>query len=356
VQKIAATVSMLDCKVMIIGRHLDSCCDSDLVPYRTKRFKMIFRKGFLFYKSINLRLFFYLLFHRSDILVANDLDTLLPNFLVSKLKGLPLVYDSHEYFTGVPELNNKPFKKWIWKTIERSIFPHLKFTMTVSNSVAEQYQNEYGIRPTVIRNCAGTSSDVLPYSHEELGVPDDHLLLVFQGGGINIDKGGEELIEAMNITDKVSLLIVGSGDVLQSLKEKVNMLNLGDRVKFIPKLPWPEMIKYTRSADAGLSLEKDTNLNYRFSLPNKLFDYLSAGIPVITGSLPEIKNIIEEHDCGIIIPEIIPDEISKAIIKLRDDKDLLNKMKQNAVVAYKSLNWGKESEKAIEFYKKVLLK
>ena len=107
---------------------------------------MIFKRGFLFYKFFNIRLFFFLLFHKYDLLVSNDLDTLLPNFLVSKLKGLPLVYDSHEYFTGVPEIQNRPFVKWVWKSIEKLYFPGLKNVMTVSESIASQYEKEYGVK------------------------------------------------------------------------------------------------------------------------------------------------------------------------------------------------------------------
>ncbi len=356
VQKIAETVSRLDCDVMIIGRHLGDCCNSGFVPFRTRRFRMIFRRSFFFYKFYNIRLFLYLLFHKYDVLVANDLDTLLPNFLISRLKHIPLVYDSHEYFTGVPELNGRPFVRWVWKTIESGIFPHLKYVMTVSDSVAKQYEKEYGIRPDVIRNCSGSAVSVSPFSKQELGIKNNHFLLVFQGGGINIDKGGEELIDAISLVENVSLIILGSGDVLPALMRKTGDLDLSDRIKFFRKMPWKEMIRYTKSADAGLCLEKDTNLNYRFSLPNKLFDYISAGIPVIAGDLPEVRKIIDESGCGIIIPSITPEEIGKAIAKIKEDGALMNKMRQNAVTASESLNWEKESEKAIEFYKRVLLK
>ena len=103
VMKIARSVSNLGCDIIIIGRRSGECCSSGSVPFKTKRFRMIFHKGFLFYKFFNIRLFIYLLFHKHDLLVSNDLDTLLPNYLVSKIKALPLVFDSHEYFTGVPD-------------------------------------------------------------------------------------------------------------------------------------------------------------------------------------------------------------------------------------------------------------
>jgi len=354
--KIAGTLEKLDCGITIIGRRLGSCCDKDLVPFRTKRFRMLFHRSFFFYKFYNLRLFLYLFFHKYDVLVANDLDTLLPNYLISRLKKIPLAYDSHEYFTGVPELTGRTFVRKVWKMLEAGIFPDLKYVMTVSDSVAEQYQKEYGVRPVVVRNCAVQSTSIPPMSRQELGIPDDHFLLVFQGGGINIDKGGEELIDAIQMMKEVSLLILGSGDVLTALKRKTEELGLSERIRFFPKMPWKEMIRYTKSADAGLSLEKDTNLNYRFSLPNKLFDYISAGIPVIAGNLPEIKKIIDDNDCGIIIHSITPGEIRKAVIRLKDDGDFLNKLKKNAVTASGSLNWEKESGKVISFYKSILSK
>jgi len=354
VQKIAEVAERLGCDIRIIGRKLGDCCEKNRVSFRTVRFRMLFKKGFLFYGSVNLRLFFFLLFNKFDLLVANDLDTLLPNFLVSKIKHLPLVYDSHEYFTGVPELTGRPFVKWVWKTIERLLFPHLKYVMTVSDTLAAQYEKEYGISPAVIRNYSKQSKSITGYSRQELEINEQHRLLIFQGSGINIDKGGEELIEAMSMTEQVSLIIVGSGDVLHVMKQMVNDLKISDRVRFVPEIPWKELIRYTKSADIGMSLEKDTNLNYRFSIPNKLCDYISAGIPVIAGNLPEVSEIVRRNDCGIIIPEVTPRQIIKAIDTLRNDHDLYNQLKNNSVKASETLNWENESKKVVDFYKEIL--
>ncbi len=356
VQKIAKVVSDLGCDVTIIGRRKGDCCKDDRVPFRTFRFRMLFHKGFFFYKFFNIRLFFYLLFHDYDILIPNDLDTLLPNFLVSRLKRKQLVYDSHEYFTGMPEIRNRPFVKWVWKTIEKSIFPYLDHVCTVSDSIAKQYDLEYGIRPVVLRNCSMSSEGIAKFSRAETGLDPEDLLLILQGGGINVDRGGEELIEAISLVENVSLIIAGSGDVLQELRQKVTDLKIFHRVKFVPKVPWPELMRFTRTADAGLSLDKDTNLNYRFSLPNKLFDYLSAGIPVIAGNLQEVSSVIKKYDCGLIIPEITPFHIAGAIDKLKNNQELLNKLKKNAVIASQELSWEKESLKVREFYERVINK
>jgi glycosyltransferase involved in cell wall biosynthesis len=352
--KIATAVSSYNCDITIVGRRMGGCCETDTVPFRTKRFRMLFKKGKLFYMFYNIRLFLFLLTHKNDLLVANDLDTLLPNYLISRIKEIPLVYDSHEYFTGVPEIQNRPFVKWVWKTIERFIFPHLKHAMTVSDSIAELYYDEYSVRPVTIRNCSLNSGDISGYSKSEMGINPGHLLLILQGAGINVDRGGEELIEAIRLCEDVSLLIIGSGDLLQLLKDKASSPDLKGRIKFIPKIPWPELMKYTRSADAGISVDRNTNINYEFSLPNKLFDYISAGIPVIASDLHEIKKIILGNNCGIIIPEVSPLEISKAIKKLRDNPALLAELKLNAINASNSVSWEVEALKVKEFYRAII--
>lgn len=350
----AGVVKELGCDVTIIGRRRGECCENDHVPFRTKRFRMIFNKGLLFYKFYNIQLFFHLLFHRYQLLVSNDLDTLLPNYLVSRIKRLPLVYDSHEYFTGVPELNGRPFVKWVWFSIEKCIFPHLDNVITVSDSIAELYNEQYGILPIVIRNLSPSSQSITPYSRAELNFNDNSLLLILQGGGINIDKGAEELIEAVRITENVSLIIAGSGDVVPELKLMVEIYGLSDRIKFFPAMPWKELMRLTKSADAGVILEKDTNINYRFSLPNKLFDYISAGIPVITGNLPEISKIVSSYNCGISVSDITPEDIRNAIIRLRDNHEFLGTLKQNSVITSDMLNWEKEKEKVITLYSKII--
>jgi glycosyltransferase involved in cell wall biosynthesis len=354
VLKIADTVSRLNCDITIIGRRTGDCCNSGTVPFRTKRFSMFFRREFLFYGFYNIRLFIFLLFHKYDLLVSNDLDTLLPNFLISKLKRLPLVYDSHEYFTGLPEIQNRPFVKWVWKTIEKLIFPRLSYAMTVSESIASLYESMYRVRPTVIRNLSKNSDLITPYTRSETGVSTDDLLLIIQGTGINVDKGAEELIEAISISDGVTLMLVGSGDLLPDLKQQVNHLHLGNKVKFFPKVSWETLMRYTKSADIGICIEKDTNLNYRYSLPNKLFDYIAAGIPVIASDLPETGKIIKENNCGMVINRVTPEDLSNAFSELKNNPGFLSELRRNSVLTSEKLNWDNESKKVKEFYRKIL--
>jgi glycosyltransferase involved in cell wall biosynthesis len=350
----AAVLTEPGCDVTIVGRKWGSKCLDEEIPFRIIRFRMIFNKGFIFYKFFNIRLFIHLLFGKYDLVIANDLDTLLPNYLVSRIKGTTLVYDSHEYFTGVPELTGRPFVRWIWKSIERLIFPELRNVITVSDSITDLYEKEYRISPAVIRNFAPSSAGIQPFTKQDLGFAESDLLLILQGNGINIDKGAEELIGAVSRTENVSLIIAGSGDVVAAMKLKVADLNISHRIKFLSAMPWNQLMRYTKTADVGMVLEKDTCINYRFSLPNKLFDYISAGIPVITGNLPEIRKIIETAGCGLSIPEISSSEIIAAIRKLQNDQSLLNILTRKAVEASDIYNWEKESLKVKEFYLRIL--
>jgi glycosyltransferase involved in cell wall biosynthesis len=292
--------------------------------------------------------------HKADLLVANDLDTLLPNYIISRFKRIPIVYDSHEYFTGVPEIQKRPFVKWVWKEIEKSILPHLKYIITVSDSIAGLYEEEYGISPIIIRNCSRKSDKIIPFSREELDVPENKLLLVFQGTGINVDRGGEELIDAMKLIDNAFLIVIGAGDVFHILRKKAEEADLTASIKFIGKMSWDELMRYTKAADLGLSLDKDTNLNYKYSLPNKLFDYISAGTPVVAGDLPEVTKIITANSIGVTIQEVTAEAIAKAVNILNENRDLLKFLRNNAAEASVFLNWDEESKKVVDLYRIVL--
>jgi glycosyltransferase involved in cell wall biosynthesis len=310
--------------------------------YITHRMILLFEKGPLFYTCFNIRLFFFLLFRRSDLLFSNDLDTLLPNYLISKLKNKPLVYDSHEYFTEVPELVNRKRIQSIWKRIERWIFPKLINVITVNDSIAALFEEQYGVRPVVVRNIAKHKPYDSVKTRNELGLPTHKKILILQGAGINIQRGAEEMVEAMQYIEDALLLIVGGGDVIATLKEHVNELKLQEKIIFMPKQPYENLFNLTYNADIGLTLDKDTNINYRFSLPNKLFDYIQAGIPVIASPLVEVKKIIEQYEIGDFIPNHDPKEIANKINEVLANQELIAKWKKNVNFAASQLNWESE--------------
>ncbi len=352
VHKVCNTLQETGFEVLLVGRRLPGSMPMDKRRYETRRMYLVFKKGPFFYAEFQIRLFLFLLFNKANLLVSNDLDTLLPNYLVSKLKRIPLVYDSHEYFTGVPELANSPFKQKIWKTVERYIFPKLKEVFTVNDSIASLYEKEYGIRPKVVRNVPPQRKVEKQLSRKDLGLPEDKKILILQGSGINIQRGAEEMVEAMQYINNALLLIVGGGDVIDILKETVKRLGLENKVMIKGKQPYEKLMQYTANADLGLSLDKDTNINYRYSLPNKIFDYLQAGIPVLVSNLVEIRKIVEKYGVGDFIPNHNPRDIAKKVNEIFGNQELMSKWKKNCTFAARQLNWENESKVLTEVYKK----
>lgn len=356
VHRAALTLHNNGYQVVLVGRILNNSLDISDRPYITHRFKLWFNKGALFYANYNLRLFFYLWFQKADILLANDLDTLLPNYLISKIKHKPLVYDSHEYFTGVPELANRSLVRGIWKTIERWIFPKLKYVYTVNNSIAELYQSEYNIPVSIVRNVPFSipiSTLTKAQHRKDLGLPEDKFIVILQGNGINVDRGAEEAVLSMQFVEDTLLLIAGNGDVIDKLKTIVAEKKLEAKVVFKSRMSFNELINYTRCADLGLTLDKNTNINYRFSLPNKLFDYIQCGVPVLATDLVEVKKIIQNYNIGTIAKAIFPLELAKAIHEIKGDDYKQKLWQENLIKAAKELNWENEQKELLTIFEKL---
>ena len=352
VQKTCGVLIESGYEVILIGRELP---DSPKLPqwkFKTHRMKLIFKSGPAFYFFFNLRLFFKLLFTKCHLLFSNDLDTLWPNYLISKFKKIPLVYDSHELFCEVPELLNSPFKRKLWQRMERRIVPKLKNCITVNESIAKIFDEKYKVKFTVIRNIPETIPGLIPASRKELNMPEDKKIIILQGAGININRGAEEMIEAMHHINNAMLYIIGGGDVWKMLESKLKEQKLQEKVVLIKTIPKIKLMSYTRCADLGLSLDKNTNLNYFNSLPNKIFDYIHAGIPVLASPFPEIEKIITKYNIGTFINSHQPEHIAETINRLLASPDY-QKYKENTLLAAKELNWENEKQKFLQIIKQI---
>ncbi|MBL7904460.1 MAG: glycosyltransferase [Bacteroidales bacterium] len=351
VSKVCTSLVKMGFEVCLVGRKLAGSLPLNR-SYETHRMRLMFIRGPLFYAEYNFRLFFFLLFRKTDLLVSNDLDTLLPNFLVHRLKGVALVYDSHEFYTETPELVNRPRVQRIWERIEGMIFPKLHDVFTVNESIARLYSEKYGITPKVVRNIPATFASDEPKSRAALGLPPDKYIVLMQGAGINIQRGAEEAIEAIQLVDDAVLLIIGAGDVIGQLKQQAASPALVDKVIFLPKMPYPELMQHTRAADIGLTLDKDTNINYRYSLPNKLFDYIHAGIPVLASRLPEVSRIVEGYDIGLVTDSHQPEILAGLINTMLHDEASRSRWKDNLRTAARELNWENEENVLKSVYQK----
>ena len=350
VHKICSTLVDMNFEVLLIGRKLPSSLSLSR-NYKTFRIKLLFNRGFLFYAEYNLRLFFKLLFLKKDILLSNDLDTLLPNFLISKLGGKKLVYDSHELFTEIPELIDRPKIQKVWLLIENYIFPKLKNVYTVNNSIARFYKQKYHVDVNVVRNIAPKLVNKTVDINLSKQIKGNKKMLILQGSGININRGAEEAIEMMQYLNETVLYIIGGGDIFNKLKELVFDLNLEERVIIKDKVPYDELIEYAKIADLGLSLDKGTNLNYEYGLPNKAFDYIQAQTPLLISNRKEVAALVTSENIGMVIntydPKIMADHVQE--IFSHNDRYLV--WKQNLRKASEKYSWEIEQAKVKEIFR-----
>jgi len=350
VNRIASSLVKLQAQVLVIGRVFPGSMELTVFPCPVLRMKMIFKKGPLYYAEYNIRLFFRLLFVKPSVLVANDLDTLPAVFLVSKIRGLPLVYDSHEYFTEVPELVGRKWIKRTWEMLESLMLPHIQFAYTVSASIAEEYRRKYGIPMQVIRNLPTKSENLQP---QMLLRKNREHLIIYQGS-LNMGRGLELAIRAMRYMDNARLIIAGSGDVEGELRELTESLSLTERVYFTGRITPGELRLYTIQADLGISLEEKLGLNYYYALPNKLFDYIQARIPVLVSDLPEMSHVVAQYAIGKVNHTHDPYELSLVFQEMLSDRNKRQEWRSNLEVAARELCWEQEEEILTNIYRKAM--
>lgn len=342
VGKVCNSLANMGFDISLTGRVLPWSLPLKPKNYKQHRMRLLFHKGPFFYAEFNIRLFFRFLIEKNNLIISNDLDTLPACRLVSFLKRIPIVYDSHEFYTETPELVSRPAIRAIWLRIERLIFPGLKWVFTVNESIAEAYRLRYGVRVRVVKNVPLFNAPAEMLSTKEIGLPSQLPVVLLQGAGINIDRGAEELVEAMTYVKNAQLLIVGSGDVMEKLKQMRVEMNLAEKITIIDRVPYEHLRRITASATLGVTLDKDTNPNYRFSLPNKLFDYIQSGVPVLASRLPEIEKVITTYDVGCFIESHAPRHIAAKIDEIVTDTGQLSSWKSHCLEAARELCWEKQ--------------
>ena len=345
-QRVAKTCSaLLDMgyEIILIGRELKNSLPINRT-YATKRLRLVFNHGFLFYAEYSVRLFFVLLFSKKDILFANDLDTLTPNYLVSKLQKKKLVFDSHELFSEIPELVDRPFIKNFWNRLEQWMIPNLKNIITVSKGIQQHYLEHYQVSSTIIRNVPICSDNI---STEPFGVPKSKKVILYQGS-LNVGRGLDLMIDTMSLLDDYILVIIGDGDIIEDLEKKVLDQKLENKVLFLGKVSPDALKKLTPNAYIGISLEEDLGLNYRYALPNKLFDYIQAKVPVIVSDVQEMKALVNEYNIGEILHKRTPEELAITVHSIQKEA-----YSEALEAAKKQLTWSNEKIKLLDFFKQL---
>ncbi len=339
----------------VIGRILPNSIALNR-PYRTSRLKLLFKKGPLFYANYNLRIFFKLLGEKTELIYSNDLDSLPACYLASILKRKPIIFDSHEYFPEVPELVDRKFVKSFWLAIQGFIVPKLKHCITVSPSIAQLFEQQYGIPFQLIRNVPFVrptpDQTSIQSTKEKLHISPEKKVILYQGA-LNVGRGLELVMEAMQYLTDVVFVVIGSGDIEQELKALTQKLNLKEKVIFTGRIPAEEVAQFTLIADLGFSLEEDLGLNYRFALPNKMFDYIQSEVPVVVSNLPDMAAIVQKYNVGEVALDRSAKGIAQCFSAILSNEDKIKQFKENCHIAKQELHWDKEKEVLLEILRSV---
>ncbi len=344
IDKVAKSLLKIGYSPVLVGFIKSKSLELSERAYETKRFRVWFTSGILFYAEYNLRLFLYLLFSDANLFLSNDLDTLFANYLASFIRKKTLIYDSHELFTEQPELENRLKVKKIWLKIEQFILPKISNSYTVSASIARYYRQKYGLRMEVIRNFPTKRKKPL-FSDKN-----KEKQIIYQGM-LNKARGLEQLIVAMKHIENTTLHIFGTGEIEEKLHQLIEEKQLSDKICFHGRIHFEKLHEYTQKMDLGVSLEQDIGLSYRYALPNKLFDYIQAEIPVLVSPLPEMRAIVEEYDVGAIVDSFEEKKLAAQIIQILSDEKMNEKWQKNLKKAANQLVWEQEETKLIAVFR-----
>ncbi len=368
--------------VLLIGRKLKNSQPLVQQPFQQKRMFLFFQNGKLFYIEYNIHLFFKLLFSNFDIVCGVDLDSILPCYFAAKLKGKKkLVYDAHELFTDTPEVYQRKIIRKIWLAVEQFIIPKTDLRYTVSKSIAEEFEKRYGYHFDLIRNLpiqlritnyelritklTNQQSTINANQHlynepwkgfkpfQGLGIQTTTTNLVYLGN-LNEGRGVEIAIEALKYLDNsVHLWIIGDGDLRSTLETQVKAIGLGERVKFFGFIPPAQLGEILSQAKIGLHVLESKGLSYEYSLANKFFDYIQAGLPSVFTNLKEHKQFNATYNIGIMIETADAKLTADAINKLLNDTGLYQMLHENCLKAAPVLCWENEEKELLRIYEQL---
>jgi glycosyltransferase involved in cell wall biosynthesis len=345
-QRICGSLAAAGYRVQLVGWQRPASPPLTPQPYAQHRLRGWFQKGKLFYLEYNIRLFCYLLGQRAAAWCAADLDTALPVWLRARLSGQPFVYDAHELFTEVPEVVARPAVQRVWRWVEGFIVPRAQLAYTVGPALARVFAQRYGRPFAVVRNVSRLrDDDILPPAPSALPgttVPTGGYIL-YQGA-LNVGRGLENLLDAMpQVAGR--LVICGEGDLSEALRQRAQNLGLlaSGKVEFRGFVLPEALREVTRHAAVGVMLLENIGLSYYYSLANKFFDYVHAGIPQVLIDFPEYRALNDEFDVAELVTDLAPATLATALNRLlRDEPTRYLRLATNCRRAAPQLSWQHE--------------
>jgi glycosyltransferase involved in cell wall biosynthesis len=284
---------------------------------------------------------------------CHDLNTLAIGVRAKRARpGTRLVYDSHELATERSRMTR--WGRWRAGRQERRGLPHTDERIWTTRTRAEYIVRRYGIPfPTLIHNVPERMEVKQGWDlRERLGIPADRRILLYQGS-IQEFRGVEESIDAVTLLERCVLVVIGYGYHRPALEEMVRRRGLQDRVYFFGPIPNDELLYYTASADVGLCVIRGQSLSYRWSMPNKLFEYMMAGIPIVASDFEEMGRVVREEGVGTVCDPDDPQSIAAAVRAIVDDPAAEAHFRAATRVAIGKYNWDEEEKKLLALYRRL---
>lgn len=345
--RICTTLHEAGYVVWLVGRRKRQSPALAQRPYRQIRLGCWFERGKLFYIEYNLRLLFFLLWRRFDIVNAVDLDTLAPAFLVAQLKHRPCVYDAHEYFTETPEVVRRPTVQGLWEWLAEKIIPRLDYCYTVGDALARELSRRYRVPFATIRNLPRARPQA------EQARRGAEKIILYQGM-LNEGRGLETAIAAMAHLPDCQLWLVGDGDLTEALRRQVTEAGLSKRITFWGFVPPEELPAINERAWLGLNLLENRGKSYYYSLANKAFDYIQAGLPSLQMAFPEYRQLNQQYDVFLLLERLDTGELTRTVQLLLRQPWLYEQLQHNCQAAARQLTWEWEQTKLLYFYRNIL--
>lgn len=293
----------------------------------------------------------HLVHERPDAIHAHDLDALPPAWMAARLLAIPLVYDAHELWTELPSLVGRPVMRGVWEAIATAIVPRTDAVITVADGIAEELAKRYRVRPIVLRNLPERRDPPQPVPLREIvGCGAGTALLIYQGS-LMTGYGVDRAIATMAHLPGAHLVIIGGGPLAGHLREQASRSIASGRITFLPPVPFAELPRYTAAADVGLFLGESAGLNLQLSLPNKLFEYIAAGIALVSTDWPETGRLVRHYGVGRLVPPgAPPEEIAAAVEQVVGERETLA---GNCRRAREELVWERDAGRLVECYERL---
>lgn len=284
---------------------------------------------------------------RPDIVLAHDLNTLPVATRIARRAGARLLYDSHEVFVELPVHSRAARTRWL--RVERSLLPRVDAMWMSSPGHAEVFAENHGVPvPPVIVNAPSMDPDPrargVPDLHEELRL-DAELRIALYIGGVFPHRPLDALLETARELDRCAMVIMGPGlqSYVEELRRRADELGVGDRVRLVDPVPVSDVVRYAAAGDVGVIPFLNTSLNNFHGLPNKIFEYVAAGIPVVASDFPQLRAVIDRHRVGRTFDPELPGDLTRAIGEVLDDPTGLAELRESAATAARTLNWEVEA-------------